>query len=191
MEANWMNWLERIDWESWKISRWEIKMVLPCELIQLELALLDCWQTRENSAMSMMEIRDVKRLYLSENSIPSSFPSVSFYNLIYLELAMCQLETLPANLSSLIPNVRFINLNYNFIHELTPLIGLERLKKIEVVGNRLKSFRGIVEVVKTWKEIESIDFRFVPFLAHALWFDWLTNFIQIEWIQQRCNSIHQ
>lgn len=109
----------------------------------------------------MNEIRDVKRLYLSGNPIPHSFPTERFYNLVYLELAMCQLESLPQNLAALLPNVRAINLNFNFITDLSPLIGLTRLKKLEAVGARLSKFRGLKEVVSSWPEIETVDFRFV------------------------------
>ena len=109
----------------------------------------------------MNEIRDVKRLYLSGNPIPLSFPTERFYNLVYLELAMCQLESLPQNLAALLPNVRAINLNFNFMTDLSPLIGLTRLKKLEAVGARLSKFRGLKEVVSSWPEIETVDFRFV------------------------------
>ena len=109
----------------------------------------------------MNEIRDVKRLYLSGNPIPLSFPTERFYNLVYLELAMCQLESLPQDLAALLPNVRAINLNFNFITDLSPLMGLTRLRKVEVVGARLSKFRGLKEVVSSWPEIETVDFRCV------------------------------
>lgn len=51
----------------------------------------------------MAHVRDVKRLYLSGNPLPSSFPSEKFFNLVYLELAMCQLTSLPADFASVVP----------------------------------------------------------------------------------------
>ena len=122
----------------------------------------------------MNEIRDVKRLYLSGNPIPLSFPNERFYNLVYLELAMCQLESLPQDLAALLPNVRAINLNFNFISDLSPLIGLTRLKKVEAVGARLSKFRGLKEAVSSWPEIETVDFRFVSSLVVVLRTDFET-----------------
>lgn len=120
------------------------------------------------STIRMDNVRDVKRLYLSGNPVPASFPSEKFFNLVYLELAMCQLTSLPGNLSESVPNVRVLNLNFNFIEDLTPLKGLTRLKKLTVLGARLSSCRAIVEVISTMPELESIDFRYVELRSFAL-----------------------
>lgn len=109
----------------------------------------------------MSHIRDVKRLYLSGNPIPTSFPSEKFFNLVYLELAMCQLDSLPTHLAQVIPNVRVLNLNFNALSELSPLEGLTRLKKLSVVGARVEKCRGLVRVVGSLKELESLDLRCV------------------------------
>lgn len=107
----------------------------------------------------MPHIRDVKRLYLSGNPLPTSFPSEKFFNLVYLELAMCQLTSLPTNLASVIPNVRVLNLDYNFLADLDPLAGLTRMTKLSVVGNRLAKARPITKVLSTLVELETVDFR--------------------------------
>lgn len=107
----------------------------------------------------MSHVRDIKRFYLSGNPIPSAFPSEKFYNLTYLELAMCQITTLPADLASVVPNVRTLNLNHNFIEDLTPLAGLSRLSKLTVVGARLSKCRPIASVFETMPELELIDLR--------------------------------
>jgi hypothetical protein len=72
---------------------------------------------------------------------------------------MCQLFSLPANLSSAIPNVRVLNLNYNFIDDLGPLVGLSRLKRLTVLGARLGKCRHLADVVGSMKEIELLDVR--------------------------------
>ncbi|GAA6037397.1 hypothetical protein JCM8097_008549 [Rhodosporidiobolus ruineniae] len=113
--------------------------------------------------LSMPHIRDVKRLYLSGNPLPTSFPSEKFFNLVYLELAMCQLTSLPTNLASVIPNVRTLNLDYNFLENLTPLEGLTRLSKLSVVGARLAKARPVANVLSSLVELESVDFRMNPF----------------------------
>ncbi|KAM0751427.1 hypothetical protein T439DRAFT_380394 [Meredithblackwellia eburnea MCA 4105] len=112
--------------------------------------------------LPMEEVRDVKRLYLSGNPLPPSFPSAKFFNLTYLELAMCGLLHLPLDIASLIPNVRVLNLNFNFLDDLKPLTGLARLKQLSVVGARLGKCRPVVEVLGSMGEIESVDFRMNP-----------------------------
>ncbi|GAA5943956.1 hypothetical protein JCM10213_009043 [Rhodosporidiobolus nylandii] len=113
--------------------------------------------------LSMPHIRDVKRLYLSGNPLPSSFPSEKFFNLVYLELAMCQLTSLPFNLATVIPNVRVLNLDYNFLDDLAPLSGLTRLSKLSVVGARLAKARPVANVLSSLVELETVDFRMNPF----------------------------
>ncbi|GAA5874446.1 hypothetical protein JCM1840_000783 [Sporobolomyces johnsonii] len=134
-----------------------------------ELRKLENLSVRDQSGgaltLAMHHIRDVKRLYLSGNPLPTSFPSGNeqFFNLVYLELAMCQLTSLPANLAALVPNVRVLNLDYNFVDDLEPLRGLARLNKLSVVGNRLTKTRPVVGVVGSLAELESVDLRMNPF----------------------------
>ncbi|KAJ6584656.1 hypothetical protein B0H19DRAFT_1105892 [Mycena capillaripes] len=54
------------------------------------------------------------------------------------DLANCRLATLPPGLSALAPNLRALNLNYNFLEDVRGLEGLDRLRKLSVVGARLK-----------------------------------------------------
>ena len=107
----------------------------------------------------MPSIRDVKRLYLSGNPLPLSFPSEKFFNLTYLELAMCQLTSLPTDIANLVPNVRVLNLDFNFLDNLEPLFGLSRLAKLSVVGARLGKVRPVVHVLESLVELESLDLR--------------------------------
>jgi len=88
------------------------------------------------------------------------------YNLVYFELAACRLTSLPANFSSLVPNVRVLNLNYNFLEDMGPLDGLSRMKKLSIIGSRVKGTKGLIRMVQRMGEIEMVDFRYeVPFLG--------------------------
>ena len=86
------------------------------------------------------------------------------YNLVYLELAACRLTTLPANFSQLLPNVRALNLNYNFLEEgevARSLAGLTRLTKLTVIGNRLSGTKPLIKMLNTMgSNIEMLDFRY-------------------------------
>jgi hypothetical protein len=83
--------------------------------------------------------------------------------LIYLEIAACRLSELPANFSALVPNLRVLNLNYNFLDDVKRLEGLHRLNKLTIIGSRLKGTKGIIKVLKGCKDIEMVDFRYVSF----------------------------
>ncbi|KAI8448078.1 hypothetical protein BY996DRAFT_4591942, partial [Phakopsora pachyrhizi] len=114
-------------------------------------------------SLPMRQVRDVRRMYLGGNPLPITFPTCQFYNLIYLELAMCQCEKLPSNLSEQIPNIRTINLNYNFLQDLSPLSNLLRLEKLTVVGSRIKSVdKGLIRLLESLPELELLDLRQNP-----------------------------
>ncbi|GAA5940524.1 uncharacterized protein JCM15063_002361 [Sporobolomyces koalae] len=119
-------------------------------------------QSGETLTLTMPHLREVKRLYLSGNPLPLAFPSEKFFNLTYLELAMCHLTSLPQNLAALVPNVRSLNLNFNFLDSLEPLTGLSRLGKLSVVGARLSKVRPVVRVLASLPELESLDLRSNP-----------------------------
>ncbi|KAJ7134344.1 hypothetical protein C8R44DRAFT_838531 [Mycena epipterygia] len=108
------------------------------------------------------DVRDAKRLYLSGNALPANFLSSACYNLVYLELGNCRLMALPASLSTLAPNLRALNLNYNFLEDVRGLEGLSRLRKLSVVGARLKGTKEIIRVVRGLAEVEVLDFRMNP-----------------------------
>ena len=80
---------------------------------------------------------------------------------MYLELAACRLRTLPLDLATLTPNLRVLNLNYNFIEEAQPLDGLSRLKKLTLIGSRLKGTKPLIRILQGMPDVEMLDFRLV------------------------------
>ncbi|KAK7048103.1 hypothetical protein R3P38DRAFT_2867383 [Favolaschia claudopus] len=112
--------------------------------------------------LEFQDVRDAKRLYLSGNTLPANFLTAACYNLVYLELANCGLTTLPVGLATLAPNLRALNLNYNFLEDVRGLEGLARLRKLSVVGARLKGTKEIIRVVRGLVEAEVLDFRMNP-----------------------------
>lgn len=97
------------------------------------------------------------------NALPAEFLSEPCYNLIYLEIAACRLSRLPRNFATLVPNLRVLNLNYNFLDDVKPLNGLHRLSKLTIIGSRLKGTKGIVSVLRECPDVEMVDFRYVLF----------------------------
>ncbi|KAJ7246415.1 hypothetical protein C8J57DRAFT_1724822 [Mycena rebaudengoi] len=118
---------------------------------------------KEAGVFSPPDVRDVKRLYLSGNALPRRFLSAACYHLVYLELAGCRLTGLPGGLAQLTPNLRILNLNYNFLEELgSALAGLGRLRKLSVVGSRIRGTKELIRVVQSLPEVEVLDFRMNP-----------------------------
>ena len=68
---------------------------------------------------------------------------------------------MPAGLAGLIPNVRVLNLNYNFLEDVRPLEGLARLRKLTLIGSRIKATKQLVRMLKGMVEVEVLDFRYV------------------------------
>ena len=93
------------------------------------------------------------------NPLKPGFLSEPCYNLVYLELAACRIITLPADLSRMVPNVRVLNLNYNFLEDPRPLEGLTRLRKLTIIGSRIKGAKQLIRMLRGMKDIEMIDFR--------------------------------
>ena len=84
-------------------------------------------------------------------------------NLEHFELASSGLQSLPTNFGALAPNLRTVNLNYNSLKDLTPLLGLKKLKGLTVAGNRLVRFRKSVGVLQTLPDLKRLDLRDNPF----------------------------
>jgi len=115
--------------------------------------------TISNSSMPFNVMHETRKLYFSGNAIRTLQFKTDFPNLQYLELASAQLTSLPANFGSLMSNVRVINLNYNAISDLTPLAGILRLKKLFLVGNRIRSLRKLADIMLQLPGLQELDLR--------------------------------
>jgi len=108
------------------------------------------------------EALEVRKLFLSGNLLTTFQPSVNFLNLQYLELANCGLETLPIEFGRMNPNLRVLNLNFNAIHDIKPLLGIVRLKKLHLAGNRLARLRKTTNVLTQFSSLTTVDLRNNP-----------------------------
>ncbi|OSD02453.1 hypothetical protein PYCCODRAFT_1367524 [Trametes coccinea BRFM310] len=128
-------------------------------LAKLENLSLRNQNGRGGLTLSIRDVRDVKRLYLSGNPLKPGFLSEPCYNLVYLELAACRLIQLPTDFARMVPNVRVLNLNYNFLEDPSALRGLTRLRKLTIIGSRIKGAKQLVGVLRGMSDMEMIDFR--------------------------------
>ena len=77
-----------------------------------------------------------------------------------LSEAACRLTSLPAEgLAKFAPNLRVLNLNYNFLDDVKALEGLTRLQKLTIIGSRLKSTKPLIRLVQRMSDVEMLDFR--------------------------------
>lgn len=95
------------------------------------------------------------------NPLTTTFMTEPCYNLVYFELAACRLTKLPPDFAQLVPNIRVLNLNYNFLEDVKPLEGLSRIKKLTIIGSRVKGTKGLIKMAQGMPEVEMVDFRYV------------------------------
>lgn len=112
---------------------------------------------------SFLSNPDISELFLSSNAIPSlCFPqdaATPFLNLRRLELASCGLHTLPDKFGLLAPNIRHLNLNFNALKDLRPLLNSKKLDRLDLAGNRLSRMRQNILVLGKVKTLRRLDLR--------------------------------
>ena len=96
--------------------------------------------------------------------MPSDFfPTTPLYSLVYLEAAACKLSAWPESFAHKMPNLKILNINYNFFDTLDGLRGLSGLRKLTAVGARLggSGSTGVVKGLKGLVGLEEVDLRSV------------------------------
>ncbi|KAF2145747.1 uncharacterized protein K452DRAFT_305712 [Aplosporella prunicola CBS 121167] len=112
---------------------------------------------------SFLANADIHELYLSSNTITTFTLPHSFLNLHCLELASCGLQTLPEKFGQLAPNVRYLNLNFNALKDLRPVLNVKKLDALLLAGNRLARLRRNLLVLAKVASLSRIDLRDNPF----------------------------
>jgi hypothetical protein len=129
---------------------------------------LDSLSLREQQDGSLIdpaflnEAFEVRKLFLSGNLLTTFAPTVDFLNLQYLELANCGLEMLPMRFGQMVSNVRVLNLNFNALRDIKPLLGIVRLKRLHLAGNRLARLRKTTNVLAQFPHLTKADLRNNP-----------------------------
>ena len=125
-------------------------------------------EQRLDPASGLSEIRyndcyEVRNLYISGNPLSDFAPSTPFLNLHHLELASTGLQNFPPDFGLQCPNVRILNANYNAIHDLRPLLGIVKLEKLFLAGNRVSRLRRTAAVLdRVGKSLLEVDLRNNP-----------------------------
>jgi hypothetical protein len=129
---------------------------------------LDSLSLREQRGDEPMDLSflsaayEIRKLFLSGNYLGAFDPQVDFLNLQLLELANCGLQSLPAKLGQLTPNLRTLNVNFNAISDLSALRFIPRLKKLLAAGNRLADSTAVTELLIDFPHLTQLDLRDNP-----------------------------
>ncbi|KAL5615325.1 uncharacterized protein BROUX77_001162 [Berkeleyomyces rouxiae] len=105
---------------------------------------------------------EVRKLFLSGNSVESFDPPVDFLNLQLLELANCGLRELPRHLGQRMPNLRTVNVNCNALEDLSPLMFIPRIKRLLAASNLLSNATAIIRLLTEFPHIARLDLRGNP-----------------------------
>jgi hypothetical protein len=108
-------------------------------------------------------LRELHTLCLSQNHVPTLSIPHDFSSIRHLELASCGLHTLPDDFGLSIPNLRTLNLNFNAIKDIRPLLNIKRLDTLLLVGTRLSRLRKTAAVLSKLTALETLDLRDNPF----------------------------
>ncbi|KAJ5371349.1 uncharacterized protein N7496_007441 [Penicillium cataractarum] len=94
-------------------------------------------------------VKDIRKVFLSSNKLSrgSITPSTPLLRLQLLDIAACALNALPAEFSSRFPNLKVLNMNFNSVTELEPLVGMNCLSRLTVAGNRLARMRRVCQIL--------------------------------------------
>lgn len=121
--------------------------------------------------MSMLaEAYEVRKLFLSGNRVGSFTPLRDFLNLQTLDLANCGVQRLPDDLGQMLPNLRVLNLNFNGLADISGLMGIARLKRLHLAGNRFAAadLRTLTRVLADFPWLTELDLRGTP-LTHGFY----------------------
>ncbi|KAF2704498.1 hypothetical protein K504DRAFT_537993 [Pleomassaria siparia CBS 279.74] len=105
---------------------------------------------------------EVRSLYMSLNPMRSLEISQHLLSLQRLELASMGLKELPDNFGQLAPNLRSVNLNFNSLKDLRPLLNIKRLTELLVAGNKLARLRMNTDVLGKLTTLVKLDLRDNP-----------------------------
>ncbi|KAJ5295759.1 hypothetical protein N7508_010580 [Penicillium antarcticum] len=94
-------------------------------------------------------IKDIRKVFLSSNKLSSETlsPSAPLLRLQLLDLAACTLKSIPSDFAMSFPNLKVLNLNFNSVDDVEPLVGMNCLARLMIVGNRLARMRRVSQIL--------------------------------------------
>ncbi|TID21759.1 hypothetical protein E6O75_ATG05154 [Venturia nashicola] len=109
------------------------------------------------------KLPELHTLSLCETHIPTLSMPTGWTSLRHLNLASCGLQSLPETFGLSVPNLRSLNLNFNAVKDLRPLLNISELSTLLVAGNRLSRLRKSAAVLAKLASLDVLDLRDNPF----------------------------
>ncbi|ORY06506.1 hypothetical protein BCR34DRAFT_604182 [Clohesyomyces aquaticus] len=116
----------------------------------------------ETCVGNLVRNAEVHNLYLSLNPTRILDISQHLLNLQRLELVSMGLKELPDNFGQLTPNIRSVNLNFNSLKDLRPLLNVKKLNELFVAGNKIARLRTNLAVLGKLTTMTKLDMRDNP-----------------------------
>ncbi|KAE8316225.1 hypothetical protein BDV41DRAFT_529374 [Aspergillus transmontanensis] len=94
-------------------------------------------------------VKDVRKVFLSCNklSLQCLSPSNPLSGLQLLDVASCNIQSLPADFALSFPNIRVLNLNFNSLAGINELAGLNCLSRLTIASNCIVRLRRLCQVL--------------------------------------------
>lgn len=124
--------------------------------------ILDVDSGGESRVSRLVENTDVHNLYISLNPAYTLGITQHLLNLQRLELASMGLKELPDNFGQLTPNIRTLNLNFNSLQDIRPLLNIKRLSELLLAGNKIDRLRQNAMVLGKFTSLSKLDWRDNP-----------------------------
>ncbi|KAF2860979.1 hypothetical protein K470DRAFT_257329 [Piedraia hortae CBS 480.64] len=105
---------------------------------------------------------DTRILNLSGNVLQALNFTHSFLDLRTLELASVGLQSLPEDFGILMPNLRTLNLNFNNLSDIRPLVNIQNLQTLTLCGNRIDRLRKSAATLSKLPTLRELDIRDNP-----------------------------
>lgn len=101
-------------------------------------------------------------VFLSGNALSTLSLSSSFLSIRHLELASAGLQDLPDDFGLKMPNLRTLNLNFNSLKDVRPLLNIQKLQTLSLSGNRISRLRKSVATLGKLTTLRELDLRDTP-----------------------------
>ncbi|KAK4494792.1 hypothetical protein PRZ48_014148 [Zasmidium cellare] len=133
-----------------------------------KLKSLDVLSMRKQSLVDGLDIMILEQdlhartIRLSGNDIPTLRLSKSLLSVKHLEIASAGLQELPDDFGLMLPNVTTLNLNFNSLKDLRPLLNIQKLQHLSVCSNRVARLRKTLITLSKLCTLKSVDLRDNP-----------------------------
>lgn len=105
---------------------------------------------------------EARSLDLSGSSFANLDLEHTLLSLQHLELASSGLQDLPDDFGTRMPNLKTLNINFNSIKDIRPLLNIQRLEQLHACGNRLSRLRKSVATLAKMEGLRLLDLRDNP-----------------------------